>query len=160
MKWAWAELSSSWLNLGLTAAIVYLLYKILFQVWFTKWSSHFIHILQTYDSNTFQKEQEPPSPPEPPKPPVSMTSFPLSIPVIDTFMCRTAQFLSASGHKLTAGEEAGYDSSAAESLWRRVWGVRWKHLCRRCYIITFWYLGDQNICVASHTSCLSGNRWQ
>ena len=32
VKWAWAELSSSWLNLGLTAAIVYLLYKILFQV--------------------------------------------------------------------------------------------------------------------------------
>merc|ERR1711971_1103882 len=47
VKWAWAELSSSWLNLGLTAAIVYLLYKIL-----------------------FQKEQEAPSPPEPPKPPV------------------------------------------------------------------------------------------
>jgi len=47
VKWAWAELSSSWLNLGLTAAIVYLLYKIL-----------------------FQKEQEPPSPPEPTKPPV------------------------------------------------------------------------------------------
>jgi len=47
VKWAWAELSSSWLNLGLTAAIVYLLYKIL-----------------------FQKEQEPPTPPEPPKPPV------------------------------------------------------------------------------------------
>ena len=32
VKWAWAELSSSWVNLGLTAAIVYLLYKILFQV--------------------------------------------------------------------------------------------------------------------------------
>merc|ERR1719511_646028 len=47
VKWAWAELSSSWLNLGLTAAIVYLLYKIL-----------------------FQKEQEPPTPPEPPRPPV------------------------------------------------------------------------------------------
>lgn len=47
VKWAWAELSSSWVNLGLTAAIVYLLYKIL-----------------------FQKEQEEVAPPEPPKPPV------------------------------------------------------------------------------------------
>lgn len=47
VKWAWAELSSSWVNLGLTAAIVYLLYKIL-----------------------FQKEQEEVAPPEPPKPQV------------------------------------------------------------------------------------------
>ena len=50
VKWAWAELSSSWLNLGLTAAIVYLLYKILFQVWRKKddrqWCCHLytIHV--------------------------------------------------------------------------------------------------------------------
>jgi len=30
VRWVWAELSSSWLNLGLTAAIVFLIYKILF----------------------------------------------------------------------------------------------------------------------------------
>jgi len=30
VRWAWAEISSSWLNLGLSAAIVYLIYKILF----------------------------------------------------------------------------------------------------------------------------------
>merc|ERR1719234_2898411 len=58
VKWAWAELSSSWLNLGLTAAIVYLLYKIL-----------------------FQKEQEAPSPPEPPKPPVKKQDMTLQAPL-------------------------------------------------------------------------------
>jgi len=29
--WIWAEISSSYVNIGLTFAIVYLLYKILFQ---------------------------------------------------------------------------------------------------------------------------------
>lgn len=47
VRWAWSEISSSWLNLGLTAAIVYLLYKIL-----------------------FQKQEEPAAPVEPPRPPV------------------------------------------------------------------------------------------
>ena len=86
VKWAWAELSSSWLNLGLTAAIVYLLYKILFQVfnfpsYFHKLAEQVIisinWLLFSFlnDSKTFQKEQEPPSPPEPPKPPVTMTPF-------------------------------------------------------------------------------------
>ena len=86
VKWAWAELSSSWLNLGLTAAIVYLLYKILFQVfnfpsYFPKLAEQVIisinWLLFSFlnDSKTFQKEQEPPSPPEPPKPPVTMTPF-------------------------------------------------------------------------------------
>ena len=31
VKWVWQEISSSYLNIGLTIAIVYLLYKILFQ---------------------------------------------------------------------------------------------------------------------------------
>merc|ERR1719305_781956 len=47
VRWAWSEISSSWLNLGLTAAIVYLLYKIL-----------------------FQKQEEPAAPVAPPRPPV------------------------------------------------------------------------------------------
>jgi len=47
VTWAWSEISSSYVNLGLTAAIFYLLYKIL-----------------------FQKEQEEVPPPEPAKPPV------------------------------------------------------------------------------------------
>ena len=46
VEWAWSEISSSWVNLGLIAVIVYLLYKIL-----------------------FQKEEEV-APPVPPKPPV------------------------------------------------------------------------------------------
>jgi len=31
VKWVWSEISSSYLNIALTVAIVYLLYKILFQ---------------------------------------------------------------------------------------------------------------------------------
>ena len=55
VKWAWAELSSSWLNLGLTAAIVYLLYKILFQVFnclscfsYIGCTGHHIDLLATF----------------------------------------------------------------------------------------------------------------
>ena len=98
VKWAWAELSSSWLNLGLTAAIVYLLYKILFQVfnfpsYFHKLAEQVIisinWLLFSFlnDSKTFQKEQEPPSPPEPPKPPVTMTSF-----IYLMYVCGIVQF--------------------------------------------------------------------
>jgi len=45
--WIWSEISSSYLNIGLTCAIVYLLYKIL-----------------------FQKDEEPVFNPEPPMPPM------------------------------------------------------------------------------------------
>ena len=31
IQWIWTEISSSYLNIGLTAAILYLIYKILFQ---------------------------------------------------------------------------------------------------------------------------------
>jgi len=47
VRWVWSEISSSWLNIGLTAAILYLLYKIL-----------------------FQKQEEPVIHVEPPRPPV------------------------------------------------------------------------------------------
>jgi len=47
VMWVWSEISSSWLNILLTLAIVYLLYKIL-----------------------FQKEDEPVAPADPPPPPL------------------------------------------------------------------------------------------
>ena len=55
IQWIWTEISSSYLNIGLTAAILYLIYKIL-----------------------FQKDEEPVFNAEPPTPPMKKQVFSLN----------------------------------------------------------------------------------
>ena len=94
MTWAWAEISSSYVNLGLSVAIFYLLYKILFQasrfnfnllsylnllpllnLFYTL--MYFFHLFP--DPHLVQKEQEEVAPPEPTKPPVKKQDMTLQV---------------------------------------------------------------------------------